>query len=383
MKNKHFQKRITAATVTIIFGFYLMAAPFSYAYELVISGNGSGSVNQVEAIVKTEVAVEQNNEAEITNSVNTQADTGNNQVANSGDSTIATGDIVQSVDVTNDLNKSAAEVVVCCQQDVKVDISGNGSGSSNYVSLNVENNKTVNVDNSAKITNSVNGYANTGGNSITGSNEVTIDTGNIKASAVIENDVNTSNVITSNSVGSLITHIYGNGPFSQNYIVANIKNENNINVNNNSFINNFVDWFLNTGQNSVNGANGKVNIRTGDIIYDLFINNKANLSSVLFVCCQDPVSPGDDDPVTPAKPDDNNTGGNTDNQKPEGKLLPFAAATEYIPLGGPMIMGLSDTTSQAARTVFFWAGIILIAAGVSVIGKDITHTSINKSGKKS
>jgi hypothetical protein len=384
MTNIVHDRKITAAFVLVLFGIYLVFAPFAKAYELVITGNGSDSDNTVSVEVQSETTVVQENEAKVVNDIETEAVTGENSATgNSNDTVVVTGNIEQEVVVDNKLNESVAVVDNCCQQDTSAKISANGSGSQNYISINSTNSTNVDVNQAASVTNSVDGYANTGGNSANyNGGDVVINTGNIKVSGAILNDVNNSNVNVNSGGAGFNANISGNGVASYNFINANISNNNNVNVTNSSFLNNFVEWFLNTGLNNAKGNNGSVSIITGDILFDFLIGNKANNSTVIVDCCkvEDPdiKAPEVDDPKDPADPSDKQ-----DEAKKEGVLLPIAASTEFMPLGGPMILGLSDTSSEAAKTLFFWLGLGLMVLGLKVLGQELQlSTSINKSGRK-
>src|SRR3989344_414170 len=80
--------------VVIFLSTSLLVAPQVKALDLVISENGSDSVSEIIIESQTQTHVEQSNNANFTNDITANADTGNNYAsANSGDTSIVTGNI--------------------------------------------------------------------------------------------------------------------------------------------------------------------------------------------------------------------------------------------------------------------------------------------------
>src|SRR3989344_8871866 len=109
------------------------------ATTLEISGNGSGSDNDIKLDVDQTTVVEQNNYADVYNKIEAEAETGDNDANDNtgGDVSIETGDADTEVKVENTLNSNTASVDCCPTTDVDVLVSGNGSDSDNTVKLDV------------------------------------------------------------------------------------------------------------------------------------------------------------------------------------------------------------------------------------------------------
>lgn len=271
------------------------------AEELTISGNGENSQNQINISQTQTTTVEQVNQADVQNNVSSTANTGQNTAsANSGDASITTGDISSNTSVENSANVSSAQVG-CCPQSLEIEVSGNGTDSENSVDVTLTNQTNVLVTQNADITNNINGNLNTGQNSASdNSGNVSISTGDIHAKAGIENSVvNLASVKGSSGGSDLTISIFGNGSSSDNNVKLVHDNQTNVSVNNNSYLNNILNFYANTGGNSANGNSGDVTITTGDIFLDLFIRNKTNFSFAKIDCCPrggpGPDDPGDDD----------------------------------------------------------------------------------------
>ena len=355
------------------------------AMEIVVTDNGSGSTNEVSTQVETTTTVEQTNVANVSNDISVKSVTGDNSASGNtgGEVGIETGDAVQNVTVENTLNSSIVETE-CCPQDVNMTISGNGTDSENEIDLDVENKTYIAINQTANITNTIQGYANTGGNTANDNSggSVSIDTGSIYVGGgVINGPINSASVKGGSGGGDVSAKIKDNGANSDNEIEAEIEDEAEIFLIFTSDIDNFINWDLNTGENEVNGNNGNVSILTGDIFFDFFIKNgPINFGGVEFGCCDifDPGEPPGDE-ETPDDPGDENgedTGGDEDNgeengedegEDDEGEILAEAAAIEA---GGPGIAGLSDTGSDLAQSIFFWMGIIMMVFGARLIGRE-------------
>ena len=345
------------------------------ALEIVITDNGSGSNNEVQTQVETSTNIEQSNESNISNEVVTEANTGGNEASGNtgGDINLTTGDVNQNLSIENSVNSSVVETE-CCPQDASVNISGNGADSENGVFLALNNNTDVYIGQNADVKNKIKGVANTGentANSNTNGN-VSIDTGNIYAGGSIENGpINIHSVRVPSGGGDYSLKIVENAASSINEIAAWFDNDNYVFVNNEADIFNFVNWDLNTGRNNANGnTGGDVSIKTGDIFFDFIIRNgPINVGSVEISCCDifDPGDPSDNDDNPPPGGGPSDPGSSNNPGSSQGTLLSSAAATEA---GGPGLVGLSDTGSELAQAIFFWAGIIMIAGGAKLIGRE-------------
>lgn len=311
-------KKIILSLLSFIFLLYANS-PFASADEYVISGNGSGSDNQISATTSTETTVTQTNEANVENNVDVNANTGENEVNSNtgGDTAISTGDINASSTVENNLNTSSINDLECCKQATEVKISGNGAGSENSVNLTQGGGTNITVSNTANITNNVTGYANTGYNKANGNlGSVSITTGNIYASDTIKNTgINIYSIKASAGfIGSVSIMISDNGAYSQNSIVFADNSSTNVNIYNSASIVNNSKWDLNTGKNEAKYNLGDVVIATGDIYFDSYIENGPINSGLVDIDCCERDDDGDGDGVTPpdgsVPPPSGNGGGN-------------------------------------------------------------------------
>lgn len=335
------------------------------ALEIEITGNGSESDSQVSITQESQISVVQENTSNVTNQVDVNSNTGENSTDTNtnADASIVTGDVNSQVGIENTLNTSVAEVG-CCSTPSDVDISGNGSGSTNNVALNQSNTTSVFVTQNANVVNNISGSANTGRNSANynSGGDIYISTGDIKAISIIENTANLASAKLLVGVPSLNAIISENGTDSTNAITANFDFDNFAFTNHSANFLNFSVWDLNTGENSANGnTDGDITIETGDIDFTQFIKNFANLSEVEIECCEvKPDDPDDpDDPGEPVTPPTGNggNGGNGGGGSSDGGSAGAA---------GPSVLGLSDTTSKEAQTLFFFLGLVFIALGAKI-----------------
>lgn len=358
----------------------LVFAPTVRAMELVISGNGSGADSQISTQVETTTKVVQTNEANISNEVATDANTGGNRASgNSGGETpVNTGNIDTKLTVENSVNSTATNID-CCSQDIGASITGNGSDSQNSINLRQNNSTEVVINQSADIKNNVKGSANTGGNSANDNGgNVSIQTGDIKVSGGIDNGpINVANVTAPSGGGDVSAVLHENGAGSTNSISAFFNNNTNVLTNYQANIFNEVNWDLNTGRNTANGNCGDVSILTGDIFFDFFIKNgPINIGGVKIPCCHlfEPEEPGDggNGGENGEEPGDGE-GGEEPGNGEEGNGEDGGGGgggNGGVGGGGPQVIGLSDTTSKAARTLFFWVGLAMIVGGLGLIGKE-------------
>ncbi len=291
----------------------------AYADDISVTGNSDGSTNNVNISQSNNNTNSQQNTAQINNNVEVNANTGGNTANenNGGETNITTGDVNASTTIINaGINQSYAENN-CCQGDLAMNISGNGSGSNNGISYSSNVNNNVSVNNNAIITNNVNGYANTGYNTANkNSGDVTINTGSIKVVDTIKNNsINIQEVHTSNGTpGNVSIKIANNALDSDNNVTLNNDSSVQISVENSANIVNNSNWELNTGGNEANKNSGDVEITTGDILLATTIENTdVNVGLVDVDCCNDdPTTPPDGTPP----PTTNTNPGPTNNSNP-------------------------------------------------------------------
>jgi hypothetical protein len=119
-------------------------------FSVVISGNGADSDNNVDLDLNSEVTVDQYNDADISNDIEADAETGDNEANKNtgGDVKIDTGDADTTVDVSNMANLNWADVDACgCILDGSIKVSGNGADSDNDVTLDLDSRLNVDQDN--------------------------------------------------------------------------------------------------------------------------------------------------------------------------------------------------------------------------------------------
>ncbi len=263
-------------------------APVAFAETtIVISGNGAGSDNWTTVNQTNKTTVTQNNNAIVTNMVDADAKTGGNDAGfnTGGNVGIHTGDATVKADITNDLNRNAAEVDCCSAGSTDVKISENGAGSQNGVQLGEKTTTTVTQDNKAMVTNMVDADAKTGGNDAyknTGG-DVMIGTGN----ATVDTNVSTTANVNSAKVGSVVGPvnpsasfiISGNGAGSDNSIVAGLTKGTKLDQDNFAMVLNTVDADAKTGGNDAGfNTGGDVMIGTGNAKVYADVDNSVNFN---------------------------------------------------------------------------------------------------------
>jgi hypothetical protein len=84
----------------------IMFAKSSYALDVTIEDNASGSQNNVNIDQQNQTTINQNNTANINNNVNVNCDTGANQANNNTgtNTTIGTGDCQSNISIQNQAN---------------------------------------------------------------------------------------------------------------------------------------------------------------------------------------------------------------------------------------------------------------------------------------
>lgn len=312
------------------------------AVELSITDNGTGSSNSVSVNTQNNTTSSQSNSAEVTNKVSVDANTGGNSTdSNSGSSSISTGNVEVANSTVTDLNHNQAEAGSCaCDSSGQAVVTGNGSGSTNSVKYNSTVVSNVISTNTAHITNTTHGTASTGDNHAdNNSGSVSISTGNIKVTDSAKTIANSSNThLLTSGTGEFNVKIAGNGAGSINTVTLNQTTKNVVNVSNNSDILNLNLWNLITGNNTANGNEGDVSIKTGNIDLTVNIENVLNTNEASVECGCTPTPPPpppcthDCTPVNPpVNPPSSNGGGGSGGGSSSGGQGTLAAAT------GPML----------------------------------------------
>jgi hypothetical protein len=191
------------------------------ALELIISGNGTDTLNYIDADLANTLTVQQNNDADIENDVEVGANTGKNDTNdNTGDGgvSIDTGDAEAGATVDNAVNFNFANVADCCFLSGLVKIADNGSEAESAIDLDLASTLYASQENAFDCEggnepksgslfdllsggrrgddcNDVDAHANTGDNDSEdntsgGEGDPEIDTGNASTEVEVSNEAN-------------------------------------------------------------------------------------------------------------------------------------------------------------------------------------------------
>lgn len=300
--------------------------------------NGNDSTNDAVVNTNNTSITDINNDADIVNSMDFVANTGDNKTSyNVGDSSITTGDANVAANLLNFVNSTVSggvAFVVNVFGNLVGDIifpdnipglggssltaanTGNGAGSTNNAGITSNSDSSSNINNTADIDTFLNIDANTGGNNInynTGGDN-SIETGDVFINAEILNVANLNLVggdeplwlLLVNNMGAWTGHIVGaltgqnysgseglvftvgddgeimaanngNGANSTNTAALAQNNTNSLNIDNNAKITNNINIDANTGDNSASfNTSGDSTIKTGDVNVAASIINFVN-----------------------------------------------------------------------------------------------------------
>ena len=256
-----------------------------------ISGNGTGSQNEVALNNSSTTGLYQTNVAEITNNVNVDSKTGHNSADNNtgGNVGLRSGDVNTTVDLHTAANTNSATVggsaAGAGSNSVNALISGNGSFSANAIALDLGNDVLVEQTNVADVANNVDVEGRTGGNSAdnnTGGN-VALRSGDAGADLTIDNLVNFNGADLDNCacMTDLTAKIASNGTESENAIAYAGDNTLAAFQTNASALGNNADVENKTGYNSADDNTGNVlgndpALLSGDTDATLELNNAGN-----------------------------------------------------------------------------------------------------------
>lgn len=259
-----------------------------------VSGNGSDSDNKVGLKTTNNTVVTQNNDANISNDVDVDLDTGGNDAEDNtgGNVAIDTGDADATVTISNQANANWAAITAGPNGggSLSVEVAGNGADSDNDVAVELASQKIISQNNNANISNDVEIDADTGDNEAednTGG-DVEIDTGDATAKVEVSNmaNFNAADLEGCGCVGDLDIKVKGNGAESDNEVgvllgsVQVVSQDNNFN---NGKECDGIDVDLDTGDNKAEDNTqygGDPSITTGDADADVTVENTANSNSV-------------------------------------------------------------------------------------------------------
>lgn len=290
-----FKKIATAAATAAMIT--QAALPVFAATDLVISGNGSDSDQEIHVEQHTSTTVVQTNDTDVDNDIDVRANTGGNEAdGNTGGGIyVETGDVTADVEVANQVNSNVAAVENCgaCDGDTSVTIEGNGSDSSSHAGLHRESGVEVYQDNNADIDNDVDVKLNSGFNEAddnTGG-DVVIATGDVDAKVKVHNAANSNSAMVAGSGdgGDVDLVISGNGSGSENGIELGLGRYTLLAQANVTDIDNDVDVKGNSGGNEADdNTGGEIAIGTGDVDVKVMVDNMAGFNhAYIDDCCHD------------------------------------------------------------------------------------------------
>ena len=260
-----------------------------------ISGNGEESDNDIDLELENEVKVNQYNDADVKNYVETKSETGENEAEGNtgGDVTIKTGNADTTVTVATLANSNSAWVTGGDGEggSVSAIIADNGSDSDNEIELELENETDLDQSNYADILNDVEVRAESGENEAednTGG-EVEIKTGDVTADVTVDNmaNFNWADIDGCGCLEDLLAKINDNGEESDNEIKAELENEQDVNQYNDLDCSDEekdacaeVEVKLDSGENeaedNTQGDGEDPTIKTGDAGADVDVENTGN-----------------------------------------------------------------------------------------------------------
>lgn len=289
----NFTKRITTAIAS---GAVLVnaLAPVALANTYTVSGNGAFSDSNVKVSNDNTVNVNQTNDANIVNKVNSTASTGGNNANfnTGGDTTIQSGAATSSTLINNAANLNYAALSNCggCEGGAtKVNVSGNGAYSDNTVKLNNDTNVVLNQTNTANVKNLVDANASTGGNDAkfnTGG-DTTVKSGAATTVVDLSTKVNANIASIGGNGGaeSSSVAIKGNGAFSDNLVKLSGDSAVILDQDNDANIRNVVDADATTGKNDANfNTGGDVFVKSGSAQTGVAVDNAANFNFASVDC---------------------------------------------------------------------------------------------------
>ncbi|MCL5409783.1 MAG: hypothetical protein M1607_02915 [Patescibacteria group bacterium] len=262
----------------------------SYAEDLVISGNGSSSTNQVSAEQSSQTVISQNNSSQTNNNVDQSSSSGSNSIDSStGNSNITTGSVQTDTSTTNSGNSSSVNSDCCNQSGQSLQITNNGSSSSNSINASSQTDSQVVAKSDSTISNSVQAYANSGKNGVSvNTGDVTIKTGDIKTSnKTVNQGINHASVNLPQSNSSLDDiEISGNGAGSLNKAKLQKEAANLVDIENQANISNNQQTSGISGENNTERNSGNVQITTGNVATGTeVLNQSVNTNQVSLKCC--------------------------------------------------------------------------------------------------
>ena len=288
--NIHTMSKAVGASITTL-GLIAMTSGPALAANVSVGGSnlitGANSSNQNTYTVSDDSSLMLDNLASSLNSLNLNLSNGHNLLANN---TTVGGFSTGNLNATGTFNTNlnTTPVLVAGSTLTPSSVTGlfnnntTGFSSINDNTLNVNNNRTTHINNSADINNTIGINATTGFNSILNNTTVgPVSLGGANIGLSVNNTANqgAASSLLLPSAPSSVTVTGGNGTTganSQNLNDVNVNNMSDTSVNNTSTINNQATLTANSGGNFI-GANTTVGpVQTGGVTANLSFTNSAN-----------------------------------------------------------------------------------------------------------
>lgn len=248
------------------------------------SGNSAFSDNVVNVQNNSPVLINQKNNTNVFNNVNSKSDTGKNRAhGNDGNVTVTTGAASTTVDVATKANANVAAVVAGgVGGNDSVTIAGNGIFSDNYVNL--AQNSAVILDqvNDAKVFNNVDAKAKTGKNTADHNDDgdVYVESGKASTNVKVKNAVNfnAADIDNTGLFEDVDVTVSDNGYKSDNGVNYDAQLISSAAQANDAFLLNEVEDKAKTGKNKAYDNDGDTSVKSGNIESTTEVGNYGNVN---------------------------------------------------------------------------------------------------------
>jgi hypothetical protein len=258
--------------------------------NVTISGNGTGSNNDVDVNNDHSTELYQTNNATVYNTVDANSRTGGNDANRNtgGDVLVRSGDASSTVILDTTANANWARIGGSNGNNngsLDIMVSGNGSNSDNTVNFDSNPSVTLVQDNNAVVTNDVDANAKTGyndANDNTGG-DVAVVSGDADVEVLVDNMVNFNAAdVDCGCVSDIMGKISGNGTGSDNDIDVELGDELEVFQDGNGYLANYLDGDAKTGENDSNRNVGEAGsdpfVMSGDADSFTGVSNSGNVN---------------------------------------------------------------------------------------------------------
>jgi len=271
------------------------AVPAFADTNLLESGNGTGTIQNVNVNSNNNTTSVQSNNAVVTNTVTSNSTTGDNDSsANTGGNVaINTGSTSSTTQIQNNLNSNQAQVAGCAScgttGSLNAAITGNGANSTDNTNVNNNSNVSAFQNNNAIVNNHVDTNSTTGNNTANantggaGGGSVAINTGWAVANTAVGTQANANVAVVGGAANGNVaggTNLLesGNGTGSHNNVNLSSNQSAQVAQDNSAYVTNYVTSNLKTGLNdaSANTGVGSVAINTGAAVANTALGTSVN-----------------------------------------------------------------------------------------------------------